>query len=451
MQRPKIALIQRSSIIPWMNDEVRAGVDLQRFSDVVQYFSGKPVPAWSAVVVSDQGSSPRAALESAAKVKQAYPFTPIVLVLDNSCEESAIAALRAGVREYLKGPVTGAQLLDAVHRVNGASNPASATAAAERRWVGESQASQTLCAYAAKVAAAKCTVLITGETGTGKDLAAELLHQLSPRREQPFIALNCAAIPDSLLESELFGREKGAYTGADSAYEGRLKLADGGTVFFDEIGDLTPFGQAKLLRVLENRQVQRLGAMSGVAIDIRVIAATNQDLRAMVEKGLFRRDLYYRVNVTHLEIPPLRARRDDILPLVHHFAERFASECGVGLPGLSASARKALLAYDWPGNVRELRNIVEELFVRLPDHPLQAEDLPCEVTGMQREEPIEAPNEKSRIVRALQTTHWNKKRAAERLCWSRMTLYRKMAFHQIQCDDQSELKKSAAAGDAGEV
>jgi DNA-binding NtrC family response regulator len=194
--------------------------------------------------------------------------------------------------------------------------------------------------------------------------------------------------------------------------------------------------------VLENRQVQRLGAVSGVAIDVRVIAATNQDLRAMVEKGLFRRDLYYRISVTHLDIPPLRSRRDDILPLLHYFAEGFANECGVRCPGFSASAQKALLAYDWPGNVRELRNVVEELFVRLPDHPLQAEDLPFEVTGNHRQQPIEAPDEKSRIVRALQTTHWNKKRAAERLCWSRMTLYRKMAFHQIKCDDQNESKKS---------
>src|ERR1022692_1684005 len=441
MQRTKIALIQRSSIIPWLTEEVRADVDLQRFSDAFQYLSGMAGSMWSAVVVSDQGSSPRAAMESVAKVKEAFPSMPIVLLLGNSCEESAIAALRAGVREYLKGPVTAGQLLEAVQRLTGLKDLPDCAAVAHR-WIGESEASQTLCAYAAKVAAGRSTVLITGETGTGKDLAAELLHLLSPRRKKPFVALNCAAIPDSLLESELFGREKGAYTGADTAYEGKLKLAEGGTVFFDEIGDLTPYGQAKLLRVLENRQVQRLGAVSDVTIDIRVIAATNQDLRAMVDKGLFRRDLYYRLSVTHLDIPPLRVRRDDILPLLHHFGEGFANECGGRFPGFSVGAQKALLAYDWPGNVRELRNVVEELFVRLTDHPLQPEDLPFEVTGPHREQPIEAPDEKSKIVRALETTHWNKKRAAERLCWSRMTLYRKMAFHQTKCDDREEPKKS---------
>jgi DNA-binding NtrC family response regulator len=435
MPKMKIALVQRSSMIPWLTEEVRAHFDIQRFCDVIHCISGMGHAAWGAVVVSDQGSTPRAAIESVGRIKEVSPVMPVILLLGTSCEETAIAALRAGAKEYLKGPITAGQLLEVVRRLAGAKDVRDAEPAGNR-WIGESDASRTLCAYAARVAAGRSTVLITGETGTGKDLAAELLHLLSPRRRKPFVALNCAAIPDSLLESELFGREKGAYTGADTAYEGKLKLAEGGTVFFDEIGDLTAYGQAKLLRVLENRQVQRLGAVSDVAIDIRVIAATNHDLRAMVEKGLFRRDLYYRLSVTHLDIPALRSRREDILPLLHHFAENFARECGAPFPGFSASAQRALLGYDWPGNVRELRNVVEELFVRLPDHPLQAEDLPFVVTGNHREKTIEAPDEKSRIVRALETTHWNKKRAAERLCWSRMTLYRKMAFHQIKCDER---------------
>ena len=432
MSKTKIALIQRSPTIPWLKEEVRADLDVQRFSDASLYASRKSRVRFGVVVVSDLGGSTQASIESIGKIKEASPTVPIVLIVTRGCEESAIAALKAGVSDYLKAPVTPGQMMDAVRPLMAAEEArAERQSFTMRQWIVNSEASLTLFAYASKLALTKSTVLITGETGTGKDLAAELIHSTGPRRDKPFVALNCAAIPDSLLESELFGREKGAYTGADTAYDGKLKLADGGTVFFDEIGDLTPYGQAKLLRVLENRQVQRLGSSADIPLDIRVLAATNQDLRGMVERGLFRRDLYYRLSVTHLGIPPLRDRREDIPPLLDHFSASFSRDMPIPFPGFSTGALRALVAYDWPGNVRELRNVVEELSVRVAIHPLQVVDLPFEVTGQRHEEPIIAPDEKSKILRALETTQWNKKRAAERLCWSRMTLYRKMTYHRI--------------------
>ncbi len=387
------------------------------------------------MIASDLGGSTRETIESAARIREKSSTVPIVLIVTNSCEDFAVAALKAGVNDYLKGHVTAQQLIESIRRLVPAGQSPSNCQLKTRMWIGDSEVSRSLLAYVSRLASTNSTVLITGETGTGKDLAAGLIHSMGGRSARPFVALNCAAIPDSLLESELFGRERGAYTGADTAYEGRLKMADGGTVFFDEIGDLTAYGQAKLLRVLESRQVQRLGSAADISLNIRILSATNQDLAAMIERGQFRRDLYYRLGVTRLDIPPLRARRDDIASLLMHFADGFSRELGIVFAGFSRRALQALTAFDWPGNVRQLRNVVEEIFVRLPAQPVDVEDLPPEITGERGRLPEvpseEAEDEKSRILRMLKAAHWNKKRAAAQLKWSRMTLYRKMAMHHI--------------------
>jgi DNA-binding NtrC family response regulator len=380
------------------------------------------------VVLGDIGGGIPAALELARRIRIAFPVVPILLIATESSEATAVAALRLGIDDYLKHPVSAEELLNAVVRLLG---PPQTVTGNGRKIVGDTAAIRSVFAYASSLAQTKSTVLITGETGTGKDLAAELIHSLSARSHKPFVALNCAAVPDSLLESELFGRERGAYTGADTSYAGKLKLAEGGTVLFDEIGDLTPYGQAKLLRVIESRQAQRLGSATDVALDIRILAATNQDLAAMVERRQFRRDLYFRLNVTRLALPPLRERRDDVPLLLNHFAEGFAAGTGRRFPGFSSRAVRTLMEFDWPGNVRQLRNLVEELFVQLPDRPIDDEDLPPEISGRRVTAPAEPLDEKTRIVSALASTRWNKKRAAESLNWSRMTLYRKMAFHRI--------------------
>jgi len=442
MSTHSIALVQRDCVMDWMMGVREAGLELRRFStpDVLLQSTCK---SFSVVVLSDFGEGTPAAIEAARKVRAVFPSVPIILIARESSEENAIAALRAGVNDYLKCPLTADQFSQAVTRLLGTAGDAGGDAA--RRVIYESSAMRSVTDYASKLSLSSSTVLITGETGTGKELVAKMIHSGGARRKKPFVALNCAAIPDSLLESELFGRERGAYTGADTAYEGKLKVGDGGTVFFDEIGDLTACGQAKLLRVLESRHVQRLGSSVEVPLNIRVLAATNQDLSGMVERGLFRRDLYFRLSVARLHIPPLRARREDVQCLLNHFVATFESELGATFPGFASSAMCTLTAYSWPGNVRQLRNVIEELFVRLPDRSVEVKDLPPEIAGTGGEEVPEERDERTKILFALASTQWNKKRAAERLSWSRMTLYRKLTFYRIFEHQQSSSNQGSAS------
>lgn len=425
--RQTLAVIHRELSAPWLSVLQSHGYRLLRLAHADGLTESTP-----ALLVGDPGGGICSALEIARSVRSEHPHLPVILVADESSEESAIEALRIGVNDYLKRPFLPGALLDSVARFLSRPAPRAVSSV-----VGSAPAMQAAVEYAERLAQTNSTVLITGETGTGKELFAELIHKGSARCGKPYIAINCAAIPDSLLESELFGRERGAYTGADSSYEGKLKIAEGGTVLFDEIGDLTPFGQAKLLRVLECRRAQRLGSAKEISLDIRIVAATNRDLAAMVESGQFRRDLYYRLNVTRLELPALRDHREDIPKLLTHFAESFASEAHHPFPGFTPGALRALTHFEWPGNVRQLRNVVEELFVRLPNRPVELSDLPPEITrglpGLIRD----PADEKSRIVTALTTTRWNKKRAAQFLKCSRMTLYRKMAMYQIDQIDAS--------------
>ena len=231
------------------------------------------------------------------------------------------------------------------------------------------------------VAPVKSTVLLTGESGTGKELVARAVHRYSPRRGRSFIAVNCAALPESLLESELFGHEKGAFTGATSMRKGMFELADGGTIFLDEIAEMPAPLQTRLLRVLEQRRFMRVGGDTEIEVNVRVVAATNRDLRWAVRKGDFRRDLYYRLNVLHLDLPPLRERRDDIPVLVRRFIHQFTEEHGREFKGLTREAMEMLLDYGWPGNVRELRNLVESMVVLAPGSMIRAEDIPREIRG----------------------------------------------------------------------
>jgi Nif-specific regulatory protein len=241
---------------------------------------------------------------------------------------------------------------------------------------GESEKLKELSAKVARVAPRDSTVLIVGESGTGKELVARSLHRQSPRAGNPFVAINCAALAESLLESELFGHEKGAFTGAIAQKQGRLESAEGGTVFLDEIGEMPISLQAKLLRVLQHREFQRVGGTRTIPLDVRVIAATNRNLEQAVLKGTFREDLFYRLNVISLRTPSLRERPEDIVPLAHHFAVRFSQKCGRRISGISPKARSALRSYDWPGNVRELENAIEHAVVLGCTEAILAEDLP---------------------------------------------------------------------------
>jgi len=249
-------------------------------------------------------------------------------------------------------------------------------AAIEHSLVGESAPMQAVFRFIARVAATDATVLLTGESGTGKELVASAIHRNSPRASGPFVAINCAALPEALLESELFGHERGAFTGAIAQQRGRLEMANRGTLFLDEIGELAPSLQAKLLRVLQDQIVERVGARRGIPIDVRIIAATNRDLAEAIRESTFREDLYYRLNVVSLTVPPLRERRDDLPLLSAYFVRQHAARCKRVVKGISLEARALLKAYDWPGNVRELSNAIERAVVLGSTETILPEDLP---------------------------------------------------------------------------
>jgi two-component system response regulator HydG/two-component system response regulator AtoC len=309
--------------------------------------------------------------------------------------------------------------------------PAPEPATHEVPMVGESALMRNLRENIARIAACDSNVLITGETGTGKELAAALVHANSRRRAKPFVCVNCAALPDSLVESELFGYERGAFTGAVSARDGQLKLAEGGSVFLDEIGDISQYAQAKLLRVIDNKQMQPLGGGRSMQLNVRFIAATNRPLRQMVGEGRFREDLYFRLDVARIHVPPLRERREDIPLLLLHYVREMNARFERDAQGFTEEAAECLTRYDWPGNIRELRNLLEGIYVNLPDRKVSLLDLPERIRRPFEDAAHGSYEERERLLSTLLETKWNKSKAAEKLHWSRMTLYRKLAKYHL--------------------
>lgn len=294
---------------------------------------------------------------------------------------------------------------------------------------------------ASRVAASRASVLIQGESGTGKELLARLIHQLSPRAHKPIIVVNCGALQENLLESELFGHEKGAYTGASSRRIGRFEEADGGTLFLDEIGELSPAIQVKLLRFLQEREISRLGSNVNISVDVRIISATNRDLDIQVKEGIFREDLFYRLKVVTMSLPPLRDRKDDLPALIDHFMDKFARENAKNIKGITAEARDLLLKYDYPGNVRELVNIMERAVVIARDEYITVNDIPFksddledpskkESSGSLRESLEEL--EKRLITEAMNKTGDNQTRAAEMLGMSERMLRYKLKKYDLK-------------------
>jgi DNA-binding NtrC family response regulator len=388
------------------------------------------------LILGCSDASPVGTLDFASELKCFFGSKPIILVPEVSSEDIAIAALRAGVNEYIKPPFHPSTLVDAVtrciHHVSEEHNRARGSLVDDSSGIiGESPAIRALRARLARLASSESNILITGETGTGKELVAACLHKISRRCHKPFLTINCAAIPDNLLESELFGYEKGAFTGADSRKEGKLRAAEGGTVFLDEIGDMSGYGQAKILRMIEAKEVQRLGSNGRIPVDVWTIAATNQDMEQLVKEEKFRRDLFFRLNVARVHIPPLRERREDLLSLIDHYIRYFNIKFGRRVRRLSDDAIEFLGTYDWPGNVRELRNLLEAIFVDLPPGDVSSMHLPAHFMRRYSEIKAAPADERDRLLWALSATDWNKSRAADKLHWSRMTLYRKMARYKI--------------------
>jgi two-component system NtrC family response regulator len=366
-------------------------------------------------------------------VKSINPEIDVVIITAHGTIETAVEAMKAGALDYIMKPLEFDELLILVERVAERRNLIRENELLKKelrdksittdRIIYRSSQMQELINMAGRVANSRATVLLQGESGTGKELLARLVHQLSPRSNKPIITVNCNALSEHLLESELFGHEKGSFTGAGARRIGRFEEADGGTLFLDEIGEITAPVQVKLLRFLQEREFQRVGGNQTIHSDVRIISATNRDLEARVREGFFREDLFYRLNVVVMNIPPLRERKEDIPPLIDHFLKGFAADNGKKIDAVSSEARDMLMKYDYPGNVRELENIIERAVVIAREETISANDLPFHLGSAGEEEEIETgllkktveDMERKLIQNALDEAGQNQSRAADLL------------------------------------
>jgi two-component system nitrogen regulation response regulator GlnG len=409
------------------------------------------------VLITDIRMSGQSGLDLLRRVHDAHPELPVIVMTAYSDLGSAVSAYESGAFEYLAKPFDIDQAVDLVKRAAAAgvrSGDATTTLTPTiPDLLGRAPAMQQVFRAIGRLSRSSVNVLITGDSGTGKELAARALHEHSPRANKPFIALNTSAIPAELLESELFGHEKGAFTGADGLRRGRFEQADGGSLFLDEIGDMSTSLQTRLLRVLAEGEFYRVGGQTPIRVDVRVIAATHQNLEDRVRLGLFREDLFHRLNVIRIELPPLRARREDVPDLLEHYMRIAAQELGVEPKTLNEDANDKLCAYAWPGNVRELVNLCRRLTVLAPGNEIRGEDLPPEIIGAVSSAPAEQdwtsalatwadrqalspprpllddalPAFERTLIRvALRHTQGHRQEAARLLGWGRNTLTRKL-------------------------
>jgi two-component system response regulator HydG len=388
-------------------------------------------------------------IEALKRIKVHNPAIPILIMTAYSSVETAVEALKSGAYDYLTKPLDFELLKLSVERVLDHTRLEAENQSLREKLnagfdpdtiIGGSPAMRVMIDMLAMIAPSEATVLITGESGTGKELIARSVHHNSPRRANPLVVVNCAALTETLLESELFGHEKGAFTGADRRREGRFMQANTGTLFLDEIGETSPLMQAKLLRVLQEREVQRVGGDQTLPVDVRILAATNRDLAREVAGGRFREDLYYRLNVVTLHVPPLRERREDIPLLARHFLEKFAKKNRRTVRGFSPLGMDMLIRHSWPGNVRELENTVERAVILLTGDLITERELPPTITEPYAElhprspaptaptagpRPLEAI-EREAILNTLEATGGNKSETARLLEIDRKTLHRKL-------------------------
>jgi len=393
------------------------------------------------VVLTDIQMSGTSGMTVIREVKALDPEAIVLVVTAYGTIDNAVEAVKAGAVDYITKPFSREELRFRIERAlkvrrlqeeNMALRMERDAHLGFEGIIGNSAAMKELFRMARKVATSEATVLILGESGTGKELIAKAIHCASPRCDGPFIPVNCGAMPDTLLESELFGHEKGAFTGAIARKLGRFELADKGTIFLDEIGDMPPALQVKLLRVLQDRRFERVGGTKTIEVDVRIIAATNQNLERLMEEGKFREDLYYRLNVITIFVPPLRERPEDIPLLAEHFLRKYRTETNKRITGFSQETMDILMSYNWPGNVRELENAVEHAVVLAKSQIIQPDDLPFNLKSHEPEVPArittleEAQKEfkKRLIMRVLQQTGGNRTKAARILNIQRTYLSR---------------------------
>jgi DNA-binding NtrC family response regulator len=394
-------------------------------------------------------------IEVLIRIKERWPSTEAIIMTGYGTVKTAVKAMKAGVFDYIEKPFSPDDLLSLVSRAMERRSLPVETISREvipshyelGNIVGESPAMQRVFQLIARVAATGSTVLITGESGTGKELVAKAIHYNSPRKDLPFVTVDCVTIPETLIESELFGHARGAFTGATEKKKGLLEMADRGSIFFDEIGNIGLATQAKLLRVLQEREFRPVGEKDTVHVDVRFIAATNKDMKAMTKDGTFREDLYYRLNIFPIEIPPLRERREDIPHLAYHFLRKYNIELGRSVTHITAEAMKLLLSHDWPGNARQLENIIQRGIIMCqgktlaPEH-LSSLDVPA---GEDVPKTVEELKEKKRdlrlksvedieisfIVGALKRNRWNISRAAADVGMQRTNFHALMKKYNI--------------------
>ncbi|MBZ9687708.1 sigma-54 dependent transcriptional regulator [Clostridium estertheticum] len=402
------------------------------------------------VVITDIKMPGMSGIELLNKIREIDISIQVIMITAFATLETAIDALKMGAKDYITKPfnledillsvkklinsIDSTDILDSHSKnsVNNINNSLSSDSISMRKVID----------IIAHVADTKSTVMIYGETGTGKELAAHSLHFLSSRKDKPFIKVNCAAIPDSLLDSELFGYDKGAFTGAVVKKPGRFELANGGSIFLDEIGDISANVQVKLLRVLQEREIEHLGGTKTIKIDVRIIAATNRNLEDLVKKQIFREDLYYRLNVVPINLPPLRERKEDILKLANSFLSKASIISGREKKQITEAALKYLINYNWPGNIRELENIIERCVVVTSKEIITQEDLPSYITNYNPTKPIEKQcesldsvidnAEKEVLIKALKQCNGNRTKASELLGISRRSLHRKIIKYSIE-------------------
>ncbi|MFQ5329430.1 MAG: sigma-54-dependent transcriptional regulator [Thermodesulfobacteriota bacterium] len=391
-------------------------------------------------------------LEVLEKIKARDSDLPVVMISGHGTIETAVKATRLGAYDFIEKPLSLDKVILIINnaikqrRLSEENRVLREELAKDYQIIGSSSVIETLKAEIMRVAPARSWVLITGENGTGKELVARNIHAFSNRSSKPFIEVNCAAIPEELIESELFGYEKGAFTGAIGSKKGRFDLADGGTILLDEIGDMSLKTQAKVLRILQEQRFERVGGTATIEVDVRVIAATNKDLTEEIKRGEFREDLYYRLNVIPFHIVPLRERREDIPLFVEHYLERFSTEIGGAEKSIAGEALSCLLNYSWPGNVRELKNLMERLFIMSPRSEIAVDDLPPSIregggAAVQALSPASSTAtlrearrafEREYILHKIEEHNGNISKTAEAIGIERSHLYRKMRGYGIE-------------------
>ena len=412
----------------------------------------KPAVVTLDVTLSPPGGPAEEGLRLLDEIVDGYPFTKVIMVTGNDRRENALLALRRGAVDWYSKPIQLDELKMILHRavhilaIERAEEPQRAGPRRYHRFIGESEPIRRVYGLIQRVGPTDATVLTAGENGTGKELVAHAIHEASPRRDGPFVPINCGAIPETLLESELFGHERGSFTDAHRTREGRLELAEGGTLFLDEIGEMPPPLQVKLLRFLQDRTVERIGGRESTRVDVRVVAATNQDLKAAMAAGRFREDLYYRLGVVTITVPPLRERGEDIRLLADYFLEFYSQHHKRRLKGFTQSALRALQSHPWPGNVRELENRVQRAVILGQDAYLRPEDLEIESGDSAAPRSLQSARddvERRAIENAMSRNAGNVSRAARDLAVSRPSLHDLLRKHGI---DAASFRKPGHPG-----